>query len=194
MHKTVVIADDEPITIMDVREILAGAGFDVLGTASDGFDAVELCRRFKPDIVLLDIKMPLLDGLKAAKIISGEGIAKSVLLLTAYSDKEFIEQAKQAGVMGYIVKPFDERSLLPAVEIALHKGLEIDKIKEDAKAAAEKLEDRKYIEKAKGILMKSFKISEDEAYLRIRKLSMDKRCGMRQIADAIIMNNQSGME
>lgn len=188
MQNKIVIADDEPITMMDLKEILCGAGYNVVGEASDGFDAVELCRKFNPDLVILDIKMPLLDGLKASKIIGNEGLAKSIILLTAYSGKEFIEQAKEAGVIGYLVKPIDERSLLPAVEIAIYNGAQIEKIKNNIKDTKNQLEDRKLIERAKGILMKNYSITEDEAYNRIRKLSMDKRCTMKQIADAIIIN------
>ena len=189
MTNTIVIADDEPITMMDIKEILIEAKYDVVGEASDGFDAVELCRKFRPDLVVMDIKMPLLGGLKAAEIIISEDLAKAVLLLTAYSSKEFIEQAKKAGVMGYLVKPVSEKSLLPAVEIAIHKGNEIAQMKSDAEGAKGKLEDRKIIDRAKGILMDTYGIPENEAYNRIRKLSMDKRCTMKQIASAIITDN-----
>ena len=188
MSNTIVIADDEPITRMDIKEILTEAGYNVVGEASDGFDAVELCRIHKPDLALLDIKMPLLDGLNAVNIISNENLAKSIVILTAYSSKEFIEKAKNAGVMGYLVKPIDERSLLPTIEIAIHKGNEIIKMKNEIKNTMSQLEDRKVIEKAKGILMKSHGILEDEAYNQIRKLSMNKRCTMKQIASIIITN------
>lgn len=188
MEKKIVVAEDEPITRMDICEILKEAGFLVAGEASDGFDAVEICRRQKPDLILMDVKMPLLDGLKAAQIIINESIAGSVVLLTAYSDNEFVEHAKSAGVMGYIVKPVDEKSLLPAVEVAIAKGKEIAKIKEEILKAEEELASRKHIEKAKGILMKKFNISEEEAYNKMRSISMDKRCPMSKIADAILLN------
>ncbi|WBW94901.1 ANTAR domain-containing response regulator [Oceanirhabdus sp. W0125-5] len=189
MKKKIVIADDEPITRIDLREILEEANYDVVGEATDGFDAVELCKKHLPDLVLMDIKMPLLDGINAANIIMEEELANSVILLTAYSGKEFIEKAKVAGVMGYLVKPIDDKSLLPAVEIALSKGKEIKKMKKDIKKANEKLEARKKIEKAKGILMRKNGMNEDEAYNKIRALSMNKRVSMKEIADILIMSN-----
>ncbi|QEK12651.1 ANTAR domain-containing response regulator [Crassaminicella thermophila] len=188
MKKRIVIADDEPITRMDLCEILEEAGYDVVGKASDGFDAVELCRKFKPDLVLMDVKMPLLNGLKATEIINEEQLANCVILLTAYSGKEFIEEAKNLGVMGYLVKPVNEKILLPTIEVCFSKSKEIERIKNDAKKAKEHVENRKIIERAKGILIKNYGITEDEAYKRIRKLSMDKRCPMKDIANAIIIN------
>ncbi|WP_053955139.1 ANTAR domain-containing response regulator [Inediibacterium massiliense] len=189
MKKRIVIADDEPITRMDIREILEEAGYDVVGQASDGFDAIELCKKFKPNLVLMDVKMPLLNGMKAAKVIKEKDLADCIALLTAYSSKEFVEEAKEIGIMAYIVKPIDERNLLPAIEVALAQSEEIQKIKGDIEKTKEKLEARKLIEKAKGILVKNHRISEDEAYNKIRKLSMDKRHPMQMIAHAIIMNN-----
>jgi response regulator NasT len=189
MKKRIVIADDEPITRMDLREILEEADYDVVGEATDGFDAVELCRKHVPELVLMDIKMPLLDGINASKIIIEEEVANSIILLTAYSGKDFVEKAKEAGVIGYLVKPIDDVTLLPAVEIALAKGKEIKKLKKDIKKANENLEARKKIEKAKGIFMKEKGITEEEAYRKIRKLSMDKRVSMKKIADIIIMND-----
>ncbi|WP_026894194.1 ANTAR domain-containing response regulator [Clostridiisalibacter paucivorans] len=189
MKYRIVVADDEPITRMDLSEILKEEGYNVVGEASDGFDAVELCRKFKPDLVLMDVKMPILDGIKASKVIINEKLAKSVVLLTAYSGMEFIEQAKESGVMGYIVKPISKKNLIPTIEVAISKGEEIEKIKDDAQKIKDKLEARKAIEKAKGILMETENISEEEAYNKIRKLSMDKRCPMKSIASAIIMNN-----
>ncbi|HOE57831.1 MAG TPA: response regulator [Bacillota bacterium] len=189
MGKKIVIADDEPITMMYLSEMLKEYGYDVAGEAFDGFDAVEICRKYKPDLVLMDVKMPLLDGIKATKIIMNEELSDSVVLLTAYSENEFVEQAKEAGVMGYLVKPIDEKCLLPAIEVAISKGKEIKRIKDDAVKAKEDLESRKIIERAKGMLMKKFKITEEEAYNRIRKLSMDKRCSMMKIAGAIILSD-----
>ncbi len=188
MEKTIVIYDDEPITMMDICEMLRENGYNVVGEAYDGFDAVEICRKQKPDLVLIDVKMPLLDGIKASKIILNEGLSDSVVLLTAYSGSEYVEQAKDAGVMGYIVKPIEEKCLLPAIEVAITKGKEIKKIKDDAEKVKRDLKSRKIIEKAKGMLMTKYKITEEEAYSKIRKLSMDKRCSMEKIADAILMN------
>ncbi|GAA0179880.1 ANTAR domain-containing response regulator [Clostridium sediminicola] len=189
MKKKIVIADDEPITRIDLREILEEADYEVVGEASDGFDAVELCKNHMPDLVLMDIKMPLLDGINASKIIMEEELANSIILLTAYSGKEFIQKAKEAGVMGYLVKPIDDKSLLPAIEIALSKGKEIRKMKKDIIEANESLEARKKIERAKGILMRKNCMSEEEAYRNIRKLSMNKRVSMKKIAEIIIMSS-----
>lgn len=187
MSKTIVVADDEPITMMDLCEMLREKGYDVVGEATDGFDAVEICRKYKPDLVLMDVKMPLLDGIKASKIITNEGLANSVVLLTAYSGNEFVEQAKEAGVMGYLIKPIEEKCLLPAIEVAITKGKEFKSIQDNMEKVKNDLEARKTIEKAKGLLMKKYKITEEEAYNKLRKLSMDKRCSMSKIADAIIL-------
>ncbi|KAJ52568.1 response regulator NasT [Clostridium tetanomorphum] len=186
--RTIVIADDEPITRMDLREMLEEVGYNVVGEASDGFDAIELCKKFNPSIVIMDIKMPLLDGIKASNIIISQELAGAVVLLTAYSDRDFIEEAKKAGIMGYLVKPIEEKSLIPTLEIAEHKGREIRNIKKIAKETKEKLDARKVIEKAKGILMREYNLCEEEAYQKLRKLSMDKRCTMKDIASIIIMN------
>jgi response regulator NasT len=188
MNKRIVIADDEPITRMDLREILEAAGYDVVGEASDGFDAVELCRKHSPDLVLMDIKMPLLDGLKAAKTIQDENLASGIVLLTAYSGKEFVEKATKVGAIGYIVKPIDEKSLIPTLEVAISKSAEIKKMKIDIEKACSKLEERKIIEKAKGLLMQGEHISEQDAYGQIRTFSMNKKCSMGDIAKAIIIS------
>lgn len=187
MNKKIVIADDEPITRMDLKEILEAAGYDVVGEASDGFDAVSLCRKHSPDLVLMDIKMPLLDGLNAAKIIQNENLASGIVLITAYSSKEFVQKATKVGAIGYIVKPIDENSLIPTLEVAISKSAEIKKMKIDIEKSYSKLEERKIIEKAKGLLMQKNKITEQEAYDKIRMLSMNKRCSMGDIAEAIIM-------
>lgn len=189
MKKRIVIADDEPITRMDFSELLKEAGYDVVGQASDGFDAVELCRKLEPHLILMDVKMPLLDGIKASKIIVQENLPCTVVLITAYSGKEFIDQAKDAGVMGYIVKPVDEKSIIAAIEIAISKGNEFRKIQERVIKTEEQLKSRKSIEKAKGILMTKYGLTEEKAYNKIRKLSMDKRCAMKDIANAIIIND-----
>lgn len=188
--KRIVVADDEPITRMDICEILQENGYQVIGEASDGFDTIEICKKEKPDLVLMDVKMPLLDGIKAAKLIINEDLALSVLLLSAYSGKEFIEQAKESGVMGYLIKPIDERTLLSSIEIAISKAEEIRRIKQDYNKVKESLDNRKIIDIAKGIIMKKYNMNEDEAYKYLRKLSMDKRCAMKQIAEIILINER----
>lgn len=191
--KRIVIADDEPITRMDLCEILQEHGYIIAGEASDGFDAVEMCRKSKPDLVLMDVKMPFLDGIKAAKVIMNENLALSVILLSAYSGNEFVEQAKEAGVMGYLVKPVDEKTLIASIEIAMSKGEEIKRIKQDYNKMKENLENRKVIEIAKGLMMKKYGLNEDEAYRHIRKLSMDKRCPMKKIAETILINEKEAL-
>lgn len=188
MNKKIVIADDEPITRMDIREMLEEAGYDVVGEASDGFDAIEMCRKFSPNIVIMDIKMPLLDGINASKIIIQEGLADGIILLSAYSDTNFVEKAKEAGVIGYLVKPLDNKSLIPAVEVAISRAKEIKEIKTNMINVQKKLEARKVIEKAKGILMVEHGITEQEAFSMIRNLSMKKRVTMEDISEIIIMS------
>ncbi|AOY75785.1 ANTAR domain-containing response regulator [Clostridium formicaceticum] len=188
MKGRVVIADDEPITRMDIVEMLLEEGYDVVGEASDGFDAIELCKKYKPDLVLMDVKMPLLNGLKAAEVINQDELAECIVLVTAYSGKEFVEEAKKAGAMGYIVKPINEKNLLPALEVAVSKSKEFKEMKQQVKKAQTQLEDRKQIERAKGILMKTEGLSEEEAYNKIRTLSMSKRRSMGEIARIITMN------
>ncbi|MGX8794502.1 ANTAR domain-containing response regulator [Fusibacter sp. JL298sf-3] len=191
MRKRIVIADDEPITRMDVAEMLEEAGYDVVGKASDGFDAVEMCKKSRPDLVILDVKMPLLDGLMAAKIISEESLAGGIVLLTAYSGQEFVEKAKNVGVISYLVKPVTKQALLPAIEIAMHKGKEIIDIKKAHQKTNERLEARIVIDRAKSILMTRDGMDEEEAYNYIRKMSMDKRCTMKDIANIILMSKEA---
>jgi len=173
---------------MDIREILIDAGYNVVGEVSDGFDAVEICRKQKPDMVLLDIRMPLLDGLKAARLIYEEGLADAILILTAYSNKELVDEAKENGVAGYVVKPIREEALIPMVEIGIAKGKERIRMKREVFKTRQRLEDRALIEKAKGLLMKQNKISEQEAFEMIRKNGMNKRRPMRDIAKIILLN------
>lgn len=190
MNKRVIIADDEPIIRIDIREMLEGAGYDVVGEASDGFDAIEMCRKHLPNMVIMDIKIPLLDGINASKIIIQNNLADGVILLSAYSDASIVEKAKNSGVIGYLVKPIDVKSLIPALEVALSKSLEIKEIKANMNNVKKKLEGRKVIEKAKGILMSQKGISEEEAFSTIRDLSMRKRASMEEISNIIILSKQ----
>ena len=181
-----VIADDESIIRMNLKETLVGLGYLVVGEAGDGVSVINLSRELRPDLVLMDIKMPKLDGIQAAKILTEEKIAP-VLLLTAYSDRELVERAKEAGVVNYVVKPFREAELLPAIEIAMaryQEFLELDKHIADLK---ETLDTRKLVERAKGILMRDQHLSEEDAFRKIQKQSMDMRKTMREIAEAIIL-------
>ncbi len=190
MGYTVVVADDDPITRFDIVEILHEAGHKVIGEAADGFDAIEQCRICRPDLALLDIKMPLLDGLKAARIIYKEQLATATVLITAYSGEEFVEEAKEAGVLGYIVKPIREEAVLPVVSVAVEKGREFCNLSREVEKTRQRLEDRVIVEKAKGVLMQEQGISEEEAFQIIRKIGMDKRKPMREIAEVILINSK----
>lgn len=183
----IVIVDDEPITRMDLREILESKGYQVVGEAADGFDAVELCRTYLPDLVLMDIKMPLMDGLSAAQIIHEQGLAEAIVLLTAYSEKSYIEGAKESGVSGYLVKPIEEKALIPCIELAMARSYEIKELKTDVVKITERLETRKVVEKAKGYLMEANHMTEEAAYEYIRKMSKAKNVPMKRIAEILLM-------
>ncbi|GAB4456495.1 MAG: response regulator [Armatimonadaceae bacterium] len=184
----IVIADDEPIIRLDLRRTLENMGHLVIGEASDGAQAVEITRELKPDVAILDIKMPNMDGIDAAKVISTEGIAP-VVLLTAYSQKDLVERAKDAGVFNYLVKPFKEADLMPAIEIAIARFDEFMKLEEEVSSLEEKLETRKAVDRAKGILMDMYGLKEQDAFRRIQVQSMNTRKSMREIAEAIIIAN-----
>lgn len=184
-----VIADDETIIRMDLKLLLEELGHVVVGEAADGQKALELTRMLKPDVVIMDIKMPIMDGLDAAKVIFEEKISP-VVLLTAYSQKDLIERAKEAGVFGYMVKPFQESELMPAIEIAITKFLELSELESTIGGLEEKLETRKIVDRAKGIIMDKYKMNEAEAFRRIQQQSMNQRRSMKEIADAIIIANE----
>ena len=186
---SVVIADDEPISRMDLKELLTEGGYTVLSEVSDGFDAVEQCKLYHPDLVILDIKMPFLDGISAAKIIYEEDLADTIIMLTAYSEREFIDQAKGCGVSGYLVKPIDEKSLVPSIELAVARSQELKRLRKDMEKVSERLKSRRVIEKAKGIIMQEQGMTEQEAYDYIRKLSLDKHLSMRRVAEIILVKN-----
>lgn len=187
MKRTIVIVDDEPITRMDTREILEANGYEVVGEASDGFEAIEVCKKYNPSLVLMDIDMPLLDGIKASKVLTKENLVGGIILLTAFEDKKYIEMAKEVGGFGYMIKPVNEKVFIPTIEMCLSKAEEFDELKKDYDKINNKLNDRKLIEKAKGILVKQLNSNENEAYNRIRKLSMDRRTTMAEIAKIIIV-------
>ncbi|MBU2702916.1 response regulator NasT [Sporomusaceae bacterium BoRhaA] len=181
----IVIADNESIIRMDLKELLEEAGHDVVGEASDGLHAVELVRKTRPDLVIMDIKMPKMDGIAAARIIANEKLAP-VLLLTAFSQKEIVEKAKESGVLAYLVKPIKEANLFPAMEIALSRFKEISDLEHELEDVKNSLEMRKLLDRAKGILMDAYQLSEGEAYRRIQQYSMAKRKSIREVAEAIV--------
>jgi two-component system, response regulator PdtaR len=188
-ERTVIIADDESLIRMDLKEMLTSQGYKVIGEVSNGLAAVNLARELKPDLVVMDIKMPELDGIQAAKILTEERVAP-VLLLTAYSQPELVEGAREAGVIGYLVKPFREADLSPAIEIALSRFEEMRAIEAQVSDLTEVLETRKVVERAKGLLMDTQGLKEAEAFRRIQKLSMNTRKPMREIAEAILLSHR----
>lgn len=192
MERTrVIIADDESIVRMDLKEMLTTLNYLVVGEVGDGQSAVNLARELKPDVVLMDIKMPDMDGIEAAKILTEEQIAP-VVLLTAYSQKDLVDRAKEAGVVGYLVKPFREADLLPAIEVALARFGEFKQMNQEVTDLKDALETRKLVDRAKGILMDAQGLEEQEAFRRIQKMSMNTRKPMKEVAEAIILAHKAG--
>jgi AmiR/NasT family two-component response regulator len=191
MEKTrVIIADDESVIRADLREMLTTLGYLVVSEASDGQSAVNAARELKPDIVIMDIKMPNMDGIEAAKILTQEKIAP-VLLLTAYSQRDLVDRAKEAGVVGYLVKPFREQEIGPAIDIALARFQEFRELEKQVGDLQETLETRKIVDRAKGILMDTQHLTEAEAFRKIQKMSMNTRKPMKEIAEAIILAQEA---
>ena len=186
----IIIADDESLIRMDLREMLLNLGYLVVGEVGDGRSAVNLARELKPDVVIMDIKMPDMDGIEAAKLLTEEHIAP-VILLTAYSQKDLVERAKEASVVGYMVKPFRESDLVPAIEVALARFKEFEALHKEVLDLQVALETRKLVDRAKGILMDSQGLSEAEAFRKIQKMSMNTRKPMKEVAEAIILAHQA---
>ena len=189
----VIIADDESLIRMDLREMLTNLGYLVVGDVGDGLSAVNLARELKPDLLIMDIKMPDMDGIEAAKILTEEHIAP-VVLLTAYSQKDLVERAKEAGVVGYMVKPFRESDLTPAIEIAMARFQEFQTLSKEVNDLQVAFETRKLVDRAKGILMDTQGLSESEAFRKIQKMSMNIRKPMKEAAEAIILAHQTEKE
>ncbi len=181
----IVIADNESIIRLDLKEMLEEAGHIVVGQAINGRRAVELTRKYHPDLVIMDIKMPDMDGITAARKIDEEKLAP-VLLLTAFSQPDIVDKAKDSGVMGYLVKPVQESSLMPAIEIALSRWQERQDMEVELDKLKDNLEMRKTLDRAKGILMAAHHLSEQEAYRRIQKYAMMKRLTVKDVAEAIV--------
>lgn len=180
-----VVAEDEALIRLDVVEMLREAGYEVVGEAADGEQAVQLAEEHRPDLVVMDIKMPVLDGISAAERIAGAGIAP-VVLLTAFSQRELVERARDAGAMAYVVKPFSSSDLLPALEIALSRYQEIKALEAEVADLTDRFETRKLVDRAKGLLQTKFGMTEPEAFRWIQKTSMDKRLTMREVSHAVI--------
>ena len=185
----IIIADDESLIRMDLREMLGHLGYEVVAEASDGRSAVELAKKLLPDLIIMDIKMPDMDGISAAGELARDHVAP-VVLLTAYSENSLIGRAKDAGVCGYLVKPFRETELMPVIELALARFNELRDLEREVTDLKEALETRKLVERAKGVLMEVHGLREADAFNRMRKTSMDNRKSMREVAEAILLTHE----
>jgi response regulator NasT len=184
----ILVAEDEALIRMDLVEMLGEAGYEVVAEAADGAQAIELAQLHKPDLAILDVKMPVLDGISAAeKIIT----IAPVLMLTAFSQRELVERARDAGVMAYVVKPFSIGDLVPAIEIAISRHVQMRSLADEVADLHERLETRKIIDKAKGILMSALNLSEPQAFSWIQKAAMDRRLTMKDVALAVIDPKQA---
>jgi len=185
VKRRAIVAEDEALIRMDIVETLREGGYDVVGEASNGEELVKLARELKPDVVATDVKMPVMDGITAAEHIAKERLAP-VVLLTAFSQTELVERARDAGAMAYVVKPFTPGDLLPAVEIAASRFVEFRALENEIADINERMETRKRVERAKGLLMETMQLNEPEAFRWIQKTSMDRRLTMREVAEAVI--------
>ena len=185
VKRRVVIAEDEAIIRLDLKEMLEEEGYDVVGEAGDGQRAVELVEEHRPDLVVLDVKMPVLDGISAAELITEKRLAP-VLMLTAFSQRELVERARDAGAMAYLVKPFQKSDLIPAIEMAVSRYAEVRALESEVADLQERFETRKLVDRAKGLLQAEHGFTEPEAFRWIQKQSMDRRMSMRAVAEAVV--------
>ncbi|WP_443033479.1 ANTAR domain-containing response regulator [Streptomyces sp. ACA25] len=183
----VVIAEDEALIRLDLKEMLEEEGYAVVGEAGDGQRAVELAREHRPDLVVLDVKMPVMDGISAAEKIAADQIAP-VLMLTAFSQRDLVERARDAGAMAYLVKPFSKSDVIPAIEIAVSRFAELRTLSEEVSDLAQRLETRKLVDRAKSVLQTQYGLTEPAAFRWIQKTSMDRRLSMQQVAEAVIQD------
>ncbi|WP_434440655.1 ANTAR domain-containing response regulator [Lentzea sp. E54] len=183
----VLVAEDEALIRLDLVEMLREEGYDVAGEAADGEEAIKLATELDPDLVILDVKMPKVDGIEAAQHIAGNRIAP-VVILTAFSQRELVERARDAGAMAYLVKPFAKRDLVPAIELAMSRFNELAALEQEVAGLTERLETRKVVERAKGILMTKQGLSEPEAFRWVQRTAMDRRTTMKAVAEAVIEN------
>ncbi|MCO1581242.1 MULTISPECIES: ANTAR domain-containing response regulator [unclassified Crossiella] len=187
VQRRVLVAEDEALIRLDLVEMLREEGYEVVGEAGDGERAVELAGELRPDLVIMDVKMPKKDGIEAAADIARERIAP-VVILTAFSQRELVERARDAGAMAYLVKPFAKRDLVPAIELAVSRFAELAALENEVAGLTERLETRKAIERAKGLLMSKQGLSEPEAFRWIQRTAMDRRTTMKAVADAVLEN------
>lgn len=190
-RRRVLIAEDEALIRLDLAEMLVEEGYDVCGEAGDGETAVRLAQELHPDLVIMDIKMPIMDGLAAAERVAGGRIAP-VVILTAFSQRDLVERARAAGAMAYLVKPFQKSDLVPAIEIALSRFAEVSALETEVANLTERLETRKIVERAKGYLMTRYGMTEPQAFKWIQRTAMDHRMAMREVAERIIAEGEDG--
>tara|TARA_Y100001970_G_scaffold53561_1_gene67807 strand:- start:1490 stop:2107 length:618 start_codon:yes stop_codon:yes gene_type:complete len=181
----VVIAEDEAIIRLDLKESLEAEGYEVIGETGRGDEAIDLVRMLEPELVILDIKMPGMNGIDAAKIISDEGLA-AVILLTAFSQQDLIQEASNAGVLAYLVKPFQRSDLVPSIELALGRFKEISNLKQETEMLRQSLETRKLVDRAKGLLIDNYGLKESDAYRYLQKKAMEDRTTMKAVAEDIL--------
>ncbi|HEX4190451.1 MAG TPA: response regulator [Marmoricola sp.] len=184
-RRRVVIAEDEALIRLDLAEMLAEEGYDVVAAVEDGESAVSSAEELRPDLVILDVKMPRLDGIAAAERIAAQRIAP-VVMLTAFSQRDLVERARDAGAMAYLVKPFDKSDLVPAIEMAASRFAELQQLEAEVADLTDRLETRKVVDKAKGVLQEKLGLSEPDAFRWIQKTAMDLRLSMREVADGVV--------
>ncbi|MCS7478156.1 ANTAR domain-containing response regulator [Umezawaea endophytica] len=185
--RRVLVAEDEALIRLDLVEMLREEGYEVAGEAADGDEAIKLATELRPDLVILDVKMPKVDGIEAASAIAGGRIA-AVVILTAFSQRELVERARDAGAMAYLVKPFAKRDLVPAIELAMSRFAELQALENEVAGLTDRLETRKVVERAKGLLMSKQNLSEPEAFRWVQRTAMDRRTTMKAVAEAVIEN------
>ncbi|GGP50370.1 ANTAR domain-containing response regulator [Saccharothrix coeruleofusca] len=185
--RRVLVAEDEALIRLDLVEMLREEGYEVAGQAADGDEAIALATELRPDLVIMDVKMPKVDGIEAASAIAGQRIAP-VVILTAFSQRDLVERARDAGAMAYLVKPFAKRDLVPAIELAMSRFAELQALENEVAGLTERLETRKVVERAKGLLMTKQGLSEPEAFRWVQRTAMDRRTTMKAVAEAIIEN------
>ena len=190
--RRVVIAEDEALIRMDLAEMLGEEGYEVVGQAGDGQRAIELARELRPDLVILDVKMPVLDGIAAAETIAAERIAP-VVILTAFSQRDLVTRARDAGAMAYLVKPFQRGDLVPAIEMAVSRYSEISVLEQEVSDLKDSLATRKSVDRAKGVLQEKLGLSEPDAFRWIQRTAMDLRLSMRQVADGVVEHGVAGL-